>query len=405
MGVYEDLGLEPIINASGAVTRLGGAPMADEVLKSFCAAAADSVPLEQLQGAASRQIAEITGAEAGIVTCGAAAGLMLGTAAILTGYDTAKMERLPVSDGFANEFVVAREHRNGYDHAVRAAGARLVEVGFDEVACGAGVRRAEAWEYAAAFGAQAAGVLYVYQTGTRPPLKEVVSIAHSRGLPVLVDAAAELPPRSNLRDLIAVGADLVAFSGGKAIGGPQATGILCGRRSLVASAALQMLDMDDHVELWEPPAELIDKDKLPGLPRHGIGRALKVSKEQIIALLTALKTFAGQSDQKASERRISFLEKVEYSLAGLPVQCRLVGRAPCEIEPRLEITVDEAALGRSTMEVCRRLRHGHPPVYLGHAFIDQYKLVVNPIHLNRERTALLCRRLHEELTPPGSGKS
>src|SRR5262249_34028861 len=155
--------------------------------------------------------------------------------------------------------VVAREQRNGYDHAVRAAGARLVEVGFHEIVAGAGVRRTEAWEYKAAFGPQTAGVFYVYDAQARPPLAEVVARAHTRGYPVLVDAAGELPPRPNLRSIVATGADLVAFSGGKALRGPQSTGILCGRRDLVGAAALQMLDMDDHFELWDPPETLIDK--------------------------------------------------------------------------------------------------------------------------------------------------
>ena len=151
MNIYQQLGLDPIINVAGSVTRLGGAPMPDTVLDAFRAAAADCVPLEQLQATASRVLNEITGAEAGIVVAGAAAGLLLGTAAILTGYDAGRMERLPHCDG-SDEFVVAREQRNGYDHAVRAAGARLVEVGFHEIVAGAGVRRAEAWEYEAAFG-------------------------------------------------------------------------------------------------------------------------------------------------------------------------------------------------------------------------------------------------------------
>src|SRR5205085_9075123 len=142
-----------------------------------------------------------------------------------------------------------------------------------------------------AFGPNTAGGLYVLDAQSRPPLPEVVATAHARGVPVLVDAAGELPPRSNLRALLATGADLVAFSGGKAIRGPQATGILCGRRDLVGAAAVQMLDMDDHYELWEPPADLIDRAQLAGIPRHGIGRSLKVSKEQIVALLTALQLF------------------------------------------------------------------------------------------------------------------
>src|SRR5205085_5638945 len=132
---------------------------------------------------------------------GAAAALTLGTAAILTGLDCGRMERLPWCAGFAHEFVIAREQRNGYDHAVRAAGARLVEVGFHEIVAGAGVRRAEVWEFEAAFGANTAGVFYVYDPQARPPLAELVKRAHARNLPVLVDAAGELPPRSNLRDI------------------------------------------------------------------------------------------------------------------------------------------------------------------------------------------------------------
>src|SRR3954463_6617771 len=198
MSVFEQWGLQPIINASGAVTRLGGAPMPDAVLDAFRAAASESVPLDELQAAASRVIAQATGAEGGLVTSGAAAALTLGAAAILTGYDLGRMERLPHCDGFPHQLVMAREQRNGYDHAVRAAGARLVEVGFHEVVAGAGVRRAEAWEYEAAFGPQTAGVLYVHDPLGHPPLADLIACAHAQGLPVLVDAAGELPPRAHL---------------------------------------------------------------------------------------------------------------------------------------------------------------------------------------------------------------
>jgi L-seryl-tRNA(Ser) seleniumtransferase len=399
MSIFRDWGLEPIVNACGAVTRLGGAPMPGAVLEAFAAAARDAVPLEQLQAAASRAIAAATGAEAGLVTAGAAAALTLGTAAILTGYDPGRMERLPCCNGFPHEFVMAREQRNGYDHAVRAAGARLVEVGFNEIVAGAGVRRTEGWEYEAAFGPLTAGVLYVQDPGARPPLAEVVERAHRRGLPVLVDAAGELPPRANLRALLATGADLVAFSGGKAIRGPQATGILCGRRDLVGAAAAQMLDMDDHFELWEPPAELIDKGRLGGIPRHGIGRALKVSKEQIVALLTALQLFtSGAYDAELPARR-RWLEQVAAALDGLPVRCRLQVPADGESLPLLEIALAGSDAGTAALEVCRRLRRGKPPVYVGHGLLHEGKLTINPLHLNDERAAVLARRLREELTP------
>ncbi|WP_406697889.1 aminotransferase class V-fold PLP-dependent enzyme [Singulisphaera sp. Ch08] len=398
MNVFKRLGIEPIINASGAVTRLGGAPMSPLVLEAFCAAAGESVPLEQLQGVASRAIAEATGAEAGLVTAGAAAGLTLGAAAILTGYELGRMERLPHCDGFPHEFIIAREQRNGYDHAVRAAGARLVEVGFHEPIAGAGVRRAEAWEYASAIGPLTAGILYVYGPHSRPRLSEVVAVAHQHGLSVLVDAAGELPPRANLREIVAAGADVVAFSGGKAIRGPQATGILCGRRELVGSAALQMLDMDDHFDLWEPPDNLFDRSRLAGLPRHGIGRGMKVSKEQIVALLTALRLFTeGAYDRDLAAFR-GDLERVAAGLEGV-ARTRLVDPSDGESLPVLEMTVDEAALGRSALEVCRRLRKGSPPVYVGHGLLDEGKLVINPLHLNEERTTALIRRLGEELRP------
>src|SRR5262249_14581625 len=191
MSSWREWGLEPIINASGAVTRLGGAPMPAEVLDAYVRAAQESVPLDQVQGLASRVLAEVTGAEAGIVTSGAAAARTLGAGAILTGYARGRMEQLPHAQGFPHEFVVAREQRNGYDHAVRAAGARFVEVGFHEVVAGAGVRRAEAWEYEAAIGPGTAGILHVYDAAACPRLAELVAVAHAHNLPVLVDPSGE----------------------------------------------------------------------------------------------------------------------------------------------------------------------------------------------------------------------
>lgn len=369
------------------------------VLDAFCEAAGESVPLEQLQAAACRRIAAATGAEAGLVTAGAAAALTLGTAAIMTGYDLRRMEQLPHADGsFANEFVVAREQRNGYDHAVRAAGARLIEVGFQEIVANAGVRRAEVWEFQAVFGPRTAGILYVYATDSRPDLKQLVTAAHARGLPVLVDAAGELPPRENLKTIVASGADLVAFSGGKAIRGPQATGILCGHRNLVSAAALQMLDMDDHFDLWEPPPELIDKAKLPGMPRHGLGRGFKVSKEQIVALLKALELFtAGEYERERATQR-AHLQTIAAALKGCVAHTSLVDRGDDQPPPLLEIAVDEDRLGRSAMDVCRRLRCGSPPCYVGHGKLGEGRLVINPLHLNDARTSALATRLREELT-------
>jgi D-glucosaminate-6-phosphate ammonia-lyase len=399
VGIYEQLGLTPIINASGTVTRLGGAPMPVAVLEAFHEAAAQSVPIEQLQAVASRMISQATGTEAALVTSGAAAALTLGAAAILTGYDPGRIDRLPNTDGFPNELVVAREHRNSYDHAVRAAGAKLVEVGFNDLPTGAGVRRAEPWEYEAAIGPRTAGVLYVVSPGSQPPLAEVVRLAHSHHLPVLADAAGELPPRSNLKAIAASGADLVSFSGGKAIRGPQATGILCGRRDLVGPAALQMLDMDDYRELWQPPEELYDPAKLRGMPRMGIGRGLKVSKEQIVALLTALRMFIrGDYDAELDDFRRR-LTMIADTLSGCACCCRLQEGREADCLPLLEIAVNESRLGRTAFDVCARLRSGSPPCYVGHQGLREAKLILNPLHLDDARAAQLARRLKEELTP------
>lgn len=396
MSVYESLGLKPIINASGSVTRLGGAPMPKTVVDSFRDAAREWVPIEQLQAAASKVIAQVTSTEAGIVTAGSSAALTLGAASILAGYDLGRMEMLPHCAGFPDEFVVSREHRNGYDHAVRAAGARFVEVGFNEVGAGAGVRRTEAWEYAAAFGDRTAGVFYVFKTGSQPPLEKVVEVAHAHGHPVLVDAAGELPPRSNLLLASVTGADLVTFSGGKAIRGPQSTGILCGRRDLIGSAALQMLDMDDLFELWDPPRDLIDKDKLSGIPRHGIGRALKVSKEEIVAFMTALAIFAKGAQPGERELYYECLEIVARPLADKPVRCEVVEPDDEEGPPVLEIRLGEDCQS-TALDVCRRLRRGTPPIYVGHGKLDEGTLVIHPFCLGRMHAEVIGSRLVEEI--------
>ena len=398
MGIYQEFGITPIINASGAVTRLGGAPMNPETLAAFAEAARASVPLEQLQASASRIIAEATATEAGLITSGAASALTLGTAAILTGYNLKRMETLPHCQDFPNQFVIARQQRNGYDHAIRASGAHLVEVGFNELAANAGVRQTETWEYGATFNTNTAGVVYVYSSKSTPDLRQVVDIAHEHHLPVLVDAAAELPPKSNLKSIAATGADLVAFSGGKAIRGPQSTGILCGKRDLIGSAALQMLDMDDHLEFWDPPADFIDRTKFEGIPRHGIGRGFKVSKEEIIALLVALRLFiSGAYDASVLTAR-SILEEIAKRLQDCPVQCAIYDKEDKESLPVLEITVKETISGPTAMTICRDLRSENPPIYLGHARVKEGKLLVNPLHLDKKAAEIISERIHRSFS-------
>src|SRR3989440_3920660 len=267
-GVYEELGVRPLINAAGTQTRYGGGPRPQEVVQAMAEAASACVRMEDLQEAAGRVIAGVTGAEAGYVTSGAAAGLTLSAAACLAGLDVARMDRLPDTTGMANEIIVQRAHRNAYDHAVRAAGARFVEVGYLGYPGAGGTHP---WQIEAAITERTAA-LYWATIDARGvvPLDEMCRIAHHHGLPVIVDAAAALPPAENLRRFVAAGADLVTFSGGKAIGGPQASGILCGRRDLIESVALQQQDMDVHPGTWTLRHRYLESGRLPGPPHHGI---------------------------------------------------------------------------------------------------------------------------------------
>jgi L-seryl-tRNA(Ser) seleniumtransferase len=392
--IYERLGVRTIINGQGPATRLSGGIMPAEVAQTMVEASRHCVDIAELQAAASRIIAEATGAEAGLVTSGAAAGLMLGTAACVTGLDPGKMNRLPDTTGMKNEVIVARSQRNFYDHAVRAAGVRLVEIGIADRFSGAGVRDCEAWEVADAITPHTAAILHVATEWSRPTLPEVVAVANARGVPVLVDAAAQLPPAGNLRRFIAEGADLVVFSGGKALRGPQASGILCGRRDLIAAAALQMLDQDTRPELWLPPADFIDRRKLPGAPQHGIGRVCKVGKEEIVGLLTALRLFIAEDPAARRERWQRLMRGLATALDGLP-NCRvaLVPDSGHDDMPLVDLTLDRRASNRSALELARELQTGSPAIYVNAGRLDDGVLRFGPMCLEDDDPPRIAARL------------
>lgn len=394
--VYERLGVPTVINAHTTATRLSGGIMRPEVADAMREATQWTVDMATLEARASEIIAGHTGAEAGYVTAGAAAALLLGTAACVTGLDPALMNRLPDTRGMRNQVIVPRSHRNFYDHAVRAAGVTLVEVGLSDRFAGAGVRDTEAWEIAAAITERTAAVLYVAGADARPPLAEVVAAAHAAGVPVLVDAAAQLPPAANLRRFIAEGADLVCFSGGKAIGGPQASGILCGRRHLVMAAALQHLDQDIPWALWDPPAALFDKARLPGLPQHGIGRAAKVGKEAVVGLLTALELFVAEGDDARISRWTAQMRALADALAGLPnATATVAGRSRRAAVPTVHLALDEAALGLTALELVRRLQDGEPSVHANPSRVDDGIVVFSPVALRAGDEQRIADRVRE----------
>ncbi|EDP60952.1 Selenocysteine synthase (seryl-tRNASer selenium transferase)-like protein [alpha proteobacterium BAL199] len=380
--VYERLGVPTIVNAHTTATRLSGGVMRPEVADAMREATQWNVDMATLEARASELIAGHTGAEAGYVTAGAAAALLLGTAACVTGLDPARMNRLPDTNGMKNEVVVPRSHRNFYDHAVRAAGVTLVEVGLSDRYVGAGVRDTEAWEIAAAITDRTAAVLYVAGADARPPLPEVIAVAHAAGVPVLVDAAAQLPPAGNLKRFIAEGADLVCYSGGKAIGGPQASGILCGKRDLVMAAALQHLDQDIHWEQWNPPPALFDKGRIPGLPHHGIGRPAKVGKEAVVGLLTALDLFVAEGDDVRAARWTALMQNLVDALTGIRhATVTLIRGRHGATAPTVHLTLDEAAAGMTALDLVRRLQDGEPSVHANPSRVHDGLVLFSPVAL------------------------
>jgi L-seryl-tRNA(Ser) seleniumtransferase len=381
--ILEQLGVRPVVNAAGCLTRLGGSLMSDDVLAGMREAAQNYVAMDELQAAASRVIAEVTGAEAGIVTAGAAAGLLLGAAACMTGLDPQKMNQLPDTTGMRAEVVIQKAQRDGYDHAVRAAGARLVEIGMPY--------GARAYELRSALTDRTAAVLYIVARSKGIPLSldETIRIAHERSVPVIVDAAAELPPADNLKRFIAMGADLVTFSGGKALMGPQASGILCGRRELVTAAVLQMLDMDVDAATWAPPAGLAADFSVAGPPEQGIGRALKVGKEEIVGLIVALRSYARRDHDGDLARWDAMTAHIHAELKDSGLAPERIGAAASDTGvPMLHLRCPGGS--RQAREIVRRLHAAEAPIHLGEAMIHRGVLVVHPMTLKPGQERVLA---------------
>jgi L-seryl-tRNA(Ser) seleniumtransferase len=202
---------------------------------------------------------------------------------------------------------------------------------------------------------------------------------------VIVDAAAQLPPKSNLKRFFELGADLVAFSGGKAIGGPQASGILAGRRELVGSALVQQLDMDVPPATWSPP-ELIDPKAMKGIPHHGLGRGFKAGKEEIVGLLVALERFAAADDEESNAVFDKRLQRIAKEIGGRVLSAQETGRVP-----QLHLTV------KDPQAVSRRLQAGDPPVHLSERFAAQGVLIVDPQALRPQDDASLIDALSKVL--------
>ena len=366
--IYRALGVSPAIVASGSTTAYGGSKLRPEVLDSMEKASRTMVNLDDLNVAAGKVIAEITGAEAGLVTSGSAGGLVLQAAAVMAGSDPASMAKLPKSDGLKNEIIMHTSHRFPYDQCYTATGATIVNIGDG--------RRCHPWELEAAINENTAAIAYLFSgfiSRRALPLEQVVEIAHARDVPVIVDAASYLPPRANLRRFIDAGADMVQFSGGKAVRGPQGTGILAGR------------------------ADLIEAAYANASPHQFIGRGMKVAKEEIIGLVEALQIFA-EEDEDAENRQVAAM-------------CQQVVDALIEA-PGLEVSVKHDEFdyltpvavmrftrdwrGPSRDEVDAALAAGDPPIYL-HNIHNPDELGVDPFNLDERELEILITRLRETL--------
>jgi L-seryl-tRNA(Ser) seleniumtransferase len=353
MGIYDELGVRTVINACSTATHLGGSIPDTRVMKAMAEASEDYAIMMELQDRIGARIAEMTGSEAAMVTSGAMASLQLGAAACLmrgSGLEehTVKpyerlqpidgpwrelIQRLPGSPGTRNEVLIQRGHSNPYEYAYESVGGSIIHVGTPE---GCSSRELEV-----AISERTAAIAFLANRESRGVgLGKVIEMAHSRDVPVIVDAATSVLPRKNLSKLTSMGADLVSISGGKQIRGPNDTGILCGKRDLVEMA------------------------KLMASPFNGLGRGMKVDRSQMVGLLVALEIFLEKSPEEEAEEFRSWVERAEWiasQLEPLPEVASAEVSSSKPWETRAMITFSQEISAR---ELAFSLREGDPSIWV-----------------------------------------
>jgi L-seryl-tRNA(Ser) seleniumtransferase len=333
--MYDSIGVRPVINAKGTFTIISGSQSLPEVKQAMLEASKHYVHIDELMDAVGKRIAEITGAESAIVTCGCAAALTHATSACIAGGDPEKMQRLPDLTGLKNEVVAPDYSRNVYDHAIRMLGVKMVTV-------------SDLNELADRLGPQTALVMVLGTPEDTGPfgLEPIAKIAHERGIPVIVDAAAEDLTIPNVH--LKRGADLVAYSGGKALRGPQSAGLLIGRKDLIRAA-------------WTNSA-----------PHHAFGRSIKVGKEDIMGMLAAVEMWVKRDHDAEWKTWTSWLDEIATSVKridGVTTEIQ-EPRGLSNRSPRLTITWDSAKLGITGQEIEKMMWDGNPRIVLGGASGD-----------------------------------
>jgi L-seryl-tRNA(Ser) seleniumtransferase len=328
--MYRNIGVRPLINAAGTYTTLTGSVMTEEARQVMAEASNCFVPLIELQQKVGERIAKLIGVPAALVSAGAASSIQLATAACIAGKDREKIRLLPQTEGMANEVIMLKQHRMGFDHAARTSGAKIVEVESLE-----GLRNA--------IGPKTAMLFFVHISEPKGKISRADFLAAGRkaGIPVFNDAAAELPPHDNLWKIVEEGFDLVAFSGGKGLRGPQASGLLVGRKDLIEAATLNNNPHSDT-----------------------IGRGMKVGKEEIMALLKAVEIYVNRNHEADQKLWRGFMERIEKEVAGLPtVKTEIYVPGPGgHPVPYLRVQWDVAKLGLSYKDCGKRLSEGEPRI-------------------------------------------
>lgn len=368
MDIYDDLGVTKVINGAATLTRLGGSLMRPEVLAAMAEAAQHFVDIDELQQKVGERLAAWTHNEAAYVSCGAAAGLALSTAACIAGRDTEKRERLPDTDGMKNEIIIQKRGYVGYAFAIRQAGGKLITVGTEE--------GTDLEEMRSAVNERTAAIFYFDNPARMPgqvPLAQGIEIAREAGIPVVVDAAAQIPPIENLWRYTQMGADLALFSGGKGLRGPQSSGLILGRKDLIEACAF-------HAS-----------------PRPFIGRPMKVGKEELVGLMTAVRLYLNLDHEALMQTYEDQVQAVIDAFAATP---HVTARRSFPSEagqpmPRAEIILDEAALGLTRGEVMAQLIEGQPSIALAEA--GEAGLFVNPQTLTPGQERIIIDRILEIL--------
>ncbi len=327
--VLAELGVRPFLNAAGTYTRLTASQMSRSVLDAMQVAATQYVDLNELHENAGDRIAELLDCEAALVTAGCASALTLGTAACVAGSSTDRIRRLPDTAGMKNEVVLQKSHRNGYDHAIRNCGVRLVEVD-------------SARDLEAAINERTAMLFFLNHAERDGAIghEEFVRVGKQHGVPTLSDVAADIPPADNLFRFTKMGYDLVAFSGGKGLRGPQSAGLLIGRRDLIEAARLNNSPHSDSV-----------------------GRTNKVNKEEVVGMLVALEEFLERDHDAVWKNWEQSCARIARNVANLPgVSTEMFTPEIANAVPHLRIRWDYSAAQLTPEQAAEELRQGEPAI-------------------------------------------